>query len=345
MKEMKKLVVFLICTMLTVGLMACTPPKAAEKETEKKASSSGKKVVRIANGQPEDHPENVALYEFKDFIEEKLGDKYEVEIYPNELMGGSAQALELMQSGSLEMVIASASNLEAFAETYKIFGLPYLFDSLESYYKVMDNEEFIEKIYNSTIDSGIQGVSWFSAGTRSFYSSQKIESPDDLKGKKIRVQSSETNVKMAEALGGAAVILSYGEVYTGLQNGVIDVAESPEIALVSHKHGEVAKYYSYDEHQIMPDMLVAAPRFMESLSDEDRAIFEEGFKMCSEAEREAWEAETEDVINKAKEMGVEFVEIDKEPFKQLLEPVAQEVLAATPSLQPLYDEIKNLQSK
>lgn len=117
---------------------------------------------------------------------------------------------------------------------------------------VMDNEEFMAPFYNSTTDSGIVGVSWFYAGTRSFYSKNPINSPDDLKGKKIRVMSSETNVKMAEALGGAGVVMAYSEVYTGLQQGVIDVAESPQIALVSHKHGEVAKYYANDEHQIIP---------------------------------------------------------------------------------------------
>lgn len=360
MRSIKKWLALGMCVSLAAGLAGCssTAPSGtqgnntASAEGSKSGESSkgsengkasGVKTIRIANGQPEDHPENIALYAFKDFIEERLGDKYTVEIYPNELMGGSAQALELMQSGSLEMVIASTSNLEAFSNTYKIFGLPYLFDSLDSYYKVMDTEEFINKIYSSTVDSGIQGVAWFSAGTRSFYSPKKIESPADLKGKKVRVQSSDTNVKMVEALGGAAVILSYGEVYTALQNGVIDVAESPEIALVSHKHGEVAKFYSYDEHQIMPDMLVASPKFMSSLSEEEKAVFEEGFKMCSEKERVEWDVEIDAVKEKALEMGVEFVDVDKEPFKELLLPVTQKVLEENPDLKPLYDEIKQIQ--
>lgn len=112
-------------------------------------------------------------------------------------MGGTQAALEAMKSGSLDMVVGAASDLEAFNPEYRIFGLPYVFESADHMKTVMDNEEFMAPFYNSTTDSGIVGVSWFYAGTRSFYSKNPINSPDDLKGKKIRVMSSETNVKMA----------------------------------------------------------------------------------------------------------------------------------------------------
>ena len=134
MRSIKKWLALGMCVSLAAGLAGCssTAPSGtqgnntASAEGSKSGESSkgsengkasGVKTIRIANGQPEDHPENIALYAFKDFIEERLGDKYTVEIYPNELMGGSAQALELMQSGSRELVIASTSNLEAFSNT------------------------------------------------------------------------------------------------------------------------------------------------------------------------------------------------------------------------------------
>lgn len=315
----------------------------SEADKAEKDKSSGKvKTIRISHSQPETHPEHLACVEFKNIIEEKLGDKYKVEIYPNAVMGGSQAALEMMQSGSLEMVVAATSDLEAFNSDYLIFGLPYIFSSPEHFKTVLDNPDFMNEVYNSTTGSGIQGVSWFYAGTRSFYSKNPINSPADLKGKKIRVMSSETNVKMAEALGGAGVVMAYGEVYTGLQQGVIDVAESPQIALISHKHGEVAKYYSNDEHQIIPDMLVASTTFMNSIAPEDKTVFEDAFKECSQIERELWDEEEESVIAQAEEMGVTFLHVDKGPFEAILVPFTENIISESDSLQAKYDKIQEL---
>lgn len=122
-------------------------------------------------------------------------------------------------------------------------------DSVDQYHAVMNDENIMGPVFESTRDSGFVGLSWFDAGVRNMYTTNKeINTPDDLKGLKIRVQTSETNVKMLEALGASATPMSFGEVYTGLQQGVIDGAENNELALINNKHGEVAKYYSYTMH-------------------------------------------------------------------------------------------------
>lgn len=203
---------------------------------------NGKRVIRISNGQPMSHPDNIGLMAFKEYVEEKLGDKYEVQIYPNELLGSSAKALELLQTGAIEYVVCSTSNLESFDNIYQLFSLPYLFVNKDGYDKVIADEDFMNSIYEKTDASGFRSVAAYDAGVRNIYSTKPVYTPDDLKGLKIRVQASPTNIEMVNRMGGAAVVMSYSEVYTGIQSGVIDGAENSEMALVAMKHGEVAKY-------------------------------------------------------------------------------------------------------
>ncbi|WP_077609343.1 TRAP transporter substrate-binding protein [Clostridium sp. Marseille-P2415] len=305
---------------------------------------NGKRIIRISNSQPITHPDNIGLLAFKDYVEKNLGDKYEVQIFPNELLGSSQKAIELVQTGAIEYVVSSTSNLETFNNIYQIFSLPYLFKGLEGFNAVIEDDDFMNSIYESTDESGFRAVAWYTAGVRNIYATKPIRTPDDLKGMKIRVQSSPTNVRMMDMMGAAAVPMSYGEVYTAIQQGVIDGAENSEMALTTMKHGEVAKYYTYNQHQIVPDLLVANLKFLESLTPEERAVFDEAAKISTQAEVQAWNGQIEDVKKQAEEMGVEFIETDMEPFRQKVLPLHEEVLKNNPRLVPIYDSIQSIQN-
>lgn len=308
---------------------------------------NNKRIIRIAHNQAVDHPTNIGLLAFKDFIEKNLGDKYEVQIFPNELLGSQVNTVELTQTGAIDFAVASNAILESFDNTYQIFNLPYLFDSPEHYYAVMDNPEIINAIFKSTGKSGFEAVTWLNAGVRNFYTIKKpINTPDDLKGLKIRVQQSASNIRMMELFGGAATPMGFGEVYTALQQGVIDGAENNELALTSNKHGEVAKYYSYNMHQMVPDILIGNVKFLNSLSPEERATFEEGFKLISNVQRQAWVASVEKAKEQAsKEMGVKFIYPDVSLFKNKVLPLHNEVLEKTPKLKPIYNKIQEIGQK
>ena len=227
-------------------------------------------------------------------MEEKLGDKYEVQIFPNELLGSAQKAIELTQTGAIDFVVAGTANLETFADVYEIFSMPYLFDSEEVYKSVMQDTEYMENVYASTDEAGFRVVTWYNAGTRNFYGKSPIRTPEDLKGKKIRVQQSPASVEMVKAFGAAAAPMGFGEVYTAIQQGVIDGAENNELALTNNKHGEVAKYYSYNKHQMVPDMLVANLKFLNSLSPEDYQVFKEAAALSTEVEMEEWDKSIEE---------------------------------------------------
>lgn len=299
-----------------------------------------KRIVRIAHSQSESHPDHLGLCEFERYVEEKLGDKFDVQIYPNELLGASVRAIELTQTGAIDFVVCSTGNLETFDDIYSVFSIPYLFDSTEAYYKAMEDSELRNMIYKSTESSGFEAVTWFDAGTRNFYTTKPVKIPDDLKGMKLRVQQSPSNVNMVKAFGAAAAPMSFGEVYTAIQQGVIDGAENNELALTNNKHGEVAKYYIYDQHQMVPDMLIGNSKFLKSLTDDEKAVFNEAAKLATEVERKEWLVQVDEAKKQASEMGVEFSEIDVELFKEKVKSLQKQMVEENVKLKPVYDRIQ-----
>ena len=312
----------------------------------KSDSSSKKRIIRVALSQSEEHPEYKGMETFKKYVEEKLGDKYEVQLYPNELLGGQTKAIELTQTGAIDFTIAGTPNLEIFADVHEVFSMPYLFTSEDAYFAAMNDTDYMNKIYASTEDTGLQVVTWYNVGTRNFYAKKAINTPDDLKGLKIRVQQSPASVKMVQAFGAAATPLSFGDVYTAIQQHVIDGAENNELALTNNKHGEVAKYFSYTKHQMVPDMLVGNLKFLNSLSDEELAVFKEAARLSTEEELSCWDDQVEEAKQIAEnDMGVTFIDVDISEFSNKVSNVQQEMLDANPDIQDLYDHIQAINAE
>ncbi|SJZ86018.1 TRAP transporter substrate-binding protein [Garciella nitratireducens] len=334
MKKKIKIFLVLLATMFFVfSLMGCSISK-------KSAKNKNVRIIRVAHNQSEKHPTHIGLLAFEKYIKQNLGNKYDVQIFPNELLGSQVNTVELTQTGAIDFTVASNAILESFDDVYEIFNLPYLFSSPKHYHAVMDEEEIIEPIFTSTEDSGFEAVTWLDAGIRNFYTvNTPIEKPEDLKGLKIRVQQSATNVRMMELLGASASPMGFGEVYTALQSHVIDGAENNELALTNNLHGEVAKYYSYNMHQMVPDIVIGNLEFLNSLSKEERAIFEEGFEILNKVQRDAWADAIEEAKKEATEMGVEFLYPDIEPFKEAVLPLHEEVLEGNVKLKPVYEAI------
>ena len=336
--RIKKIISTVLCAGLVAGLLGgCSGTGSI---------NGGKKIIRVALSQSETHPEYTGMEKFKEVVEEKLGDKYEVQIYPNELLGGQTKAIELTQTGAIDFVVAGTPNLEIFADVYEVFSMPYLFTSEEAYFASMNDTDYMEKVYESTDDTGLRVMTWFNVGSRNFYAKKPINTPDDLKGLKMRVQQSPASVKMANAFGAAASPMSFGEVYTAIQQGVIDGAENNELALTENKHGEVAKYYSYTMHQIIPDVLIANLKFLNGLSDDEKAIFYDAAQQATETEMKAWDTQVEKAKKIAQDdMGVEFIYPDINLFKDKVSNVQQEMLDANPDIQDLYDHIQMYNEK
>ena len=300
-----------------------------------------KEIIRIGHNQSQNHPTHTGMLAFEKMIESELGDKYDVQIYPSELLGTQTNMVQLTQTGAVEISVASNSILETFDKQYEIFNLPYLFKNKEVYHAVMNDPEIVDPIFQSTTNAGFETVAWLDAGVRNFYTvNTPIEEPSDLAGLKIRVQQSPTNVAMMKLFGGSATPMGFGDVYTAIQSGVIDGAENNELALTENGHGDVVKYYSYTEHQMIPDEVIVNNKFLEELSSEERAIFDKGFKVLEDTQHKAWVLAVEEATDKAEnKMGVKFNYPDTELFRQTVQPLHETMLKKNPSLQPIYDAI------
>lgn len=306
------------------------------------AGGQEQRIIRIGHNQSTNHPSHIGLTAFQEYINDHLGHKYVVEVYPSELLGSQTDMVQLTQTGAIDFCIASNSILETFSENYSLFNLPYLFSSQEAYHAAMEDEELTDRIFESTKDAGFTTVTWLDAGTRNFYTINKpINSPADLKGLKIRVQQSPTNIEMMRLLGGSATPMGFGEVYTSLQSGIIDGAENNELALRDNGHGDICKYYSYDMHQMIPDLLIGNNAFLEGLSSEEREIFEDGFERLNEIQRREWTKGVENSIENAVEnQGVTFLYPDTEPFREAVLPLHGTLLSQIPEVQPVYEQIQ-----
>ena len=310
---------------LTSGLMLTGCGAGSDKDD--------RKIIRIGHVQSQTHPDHLGLEAFAAHINDKLGDKYRVEVYPSELQGSQTEMVQLTQTGAI---------METFSSKYQIFNLPYLFSNVEAYHEAMDDPEVTDPIFKTTSKAGLETVAWLDAGTRNFYTVKTpINQPSDLKGLKIRVQQSPTNVEMMRLLGGTATPMGFGDVYTALQAGILDGAENNELALTDNGHGDICKYYSYDMHQMVPDLLVANYEFLQELSDEERAIFDEGFEIVKQVEQDAWEDAVAAAKDKAEnEQHVNFLYPDTAPFQEAMAPLHESVLSANPELQSIYDRIQ-----
>ena len=306
------------------------------------ASASGVQIIRIGHNQSTNHPTHTGLLAFEEYIEGELGDKYDIQIFPSELLGSQNEMVQLTQTGAITFCVASNSLLETFSDNYTLFNLPYLFASPEAYHASMDDPNIVGPIFESTMQAGFEAVNWLDAGTRNFYTiNTPIETPEDLRGLKIRVQQSPTNVRMMELLGGSATPMGFGDVYTALQSQMLDGAENNELALTDNGHGDICKYYSYTMHQMIPDILIGNLDFMEGLSEEERAIFDEGFQILNQTQRDAWETAVEEAKAKAEnEQGVNFSYPDIAPFQEAVAPMHDEMLEEYPDLAPIYELIQ-----
>lgn len=283
----------------------------------------------VAHSHNENHPVNVGMTYLCDQV--AANTPYTFSIYPNGQLGGNEEMIQMVKAGVLDIAKVSSSSLEQFNPAYAIFSLPYTFQSTEHYFRVMRESEAVQEIFRSTYDDGFIAIGWFDSGARSIYTTKDgpCETPDDLHGLKIRTQGSPTSIEMINNMGGAATPMSSGEVYTSLQQGIIDGAENNETVLVDDGHGEVAKSYTYTQHQYTPDIVIISVETWESMTEADQQVVLDAMDGAWAAHEEKWLEIVDRNIEGAKEMGVQFYTIDKTPFIEAVAAQQQEFCDAS----------------
>jgi tripartite ATP-independent transporter DctP family solute receptor len=259
-----------------------------------------------------------------DKLEEKSNGAMAIQIYPSQQLGTERECVELLQIGSLGMTKISASVMENFSPLYAVFSLPYVFENQQHHFKVLDSE-IGKRILLSSEKYLVRGLCYYDAGSRSFYTvSKQVNTPDDLAGLKIRTQESQTSVKMVNALGGSATPISWGELYTALQQGVVDGAENNPPSFYFSGHYEVCKFYSLDEHTSVPDILLISTKVWESLTQQEQKWLDEAVHESTLYQRKIWKEASDQAIEEVQKAGVIVSYPDKTPFAEKVAPLYEE---------------------
>ena len=204
----------------------------------------------------------------------------------------------------------------------------------------------MQDFFLSSENDGFVTLTYYTSGARSFYTKDKaVRTPADLKGLKIRVQDMKSQTDMMKALGGIPVAMSYGDVYTSLQTGIIDGTENNETALTTGKHGEICKVYSTDQHAMIPDVMVMSAKVWKNIAPEDQQIILEAAHESTESHKIAWDAAIDEAIEEAKTtMGVEFVnDVDKDAFREATSGMISEYCEQYPGVRTLLDIIDSVE--
>ena len=298
------------------------------------------KTLRLNHNNPEDHPLHKSMEFMADRLSELTSGDLKIRIYANAQLGTQRESMELMQNGSLDMARSNASELEAFEESYGALNLPYIFTSADHYFDVLSSD-IGDDILAASEGKGFIGLTYYIEGARSFYANKEIRSPADLKGMKIRVQPSPSAIRMVELLGGNPTPIAWGELYSALQQGVVDGAENNPMALTSARHGEVSKVYSNDGHTMIPSVVMISTKTWGELSGDQQAALRQAAKESMQFHREQWDAMSAAAVEQAKtELGVKFIEVEKGPFIEAVLPMHEEAAQKSPVVADLIDRIK-----
>lgn len=296
------------------------------------------KQLTLGHAMSLDNAAHKGMVIFADKVKEKSNGELTVKIFPNAQLGSERDQAEQVVTGAIDMAKINGSLAESFEPTFKVISIPFLFDSPEHMRTFMKSDS-AQELLNSSKGKGFVGLTFYDSGSRSFYAKKPIKTPADLAGLKIRVPESPTMMKMINLLGAKATPLPFTEVYTGLQQGVIDAAENNVSSLVEMRHSEVAKFYSMDQHTMSPDLIIISENTWANLSEEERKIMKEAAAESLDEEIKLWDSIENANVEKAKKMGVTFVEVDKAKFQEKVKPMLDDA-KKDPKLGYFIDKIQ-----
>lgn len=284
------------------------------------------RLVKVSVCVSNQTPVAVALEEvFKPMIEEMTGGRYDVRIYTSGVLGGEKVTYDYTRNGIVEMCVIGTP---MWSETPKmaIPDFPFVFRDVEHarrcYQGALGN--YIKEDIESS--QPVELLSWFPNGVRAFSSNKKLTGLDDFKGQKIRMPNNPIHVKLAECLGANVVIMDLGEVFTALEQGVADGQDNPLATVRTEGWYEVQDYIYNTNHMIASLELFAGSEFWDSLSDEDKELFEEAAAKTSDYAWDLYIRQLETDREFMREQGMTVTDLTEEDREKMIE-----------TIQPVYD--------
>ena len=318
---MKKMIAFALSLVMIFALAACgggstasttAAPQADAQQTA--AASTGEKIViKLADVQAENDVETLFEYKFAELVSEKSNGRIEVQVYPAGQMGEMADILTSVQMGSIQMTRTNPSWLaDAGVGSINILSLPFIFKDLDHANQVLESEvgqKMLQEIEEKDIQ--VKGLGYLEpSGRYFFFKTKEVSSLDDIKNLKIRVQTNSLATSMVEHLGASATPISYSELYSSLQTGIVDGADNPLKGILNMSFFEVGKYVLDMAHQYEASIIIMNTDFWNKLSAEDQKILQEAMDEGSAYYKQIAEENLDSYRTGLEEKGMVFVTPD-----------------------------------
>ncbi|MDB6452857.1 TRAP transporter substrate-binding protein [Falsirhodobacter sp. 20TX0035] len=297
-------------------------------------------TLRSSDTHPDGYPTVEGVKSMAAEVREKSNNRICIEVFPSSQLGEEKDTIEQTQFGVIDMVRASFGSFNDIVPITQLTSMPYLFKSEEHMHHVMDGP-IGEEIAEAFAEKDLIALAYYDGGARSFYNSERpIRTVDDLKGLKFRVMQNDVFVDMMDALGANATPMPYGEVYSSIQTGVIDGAENNFPSYDTSGHAEVAKYFTLDQHLMVPELVAVSKSSWEKLTPEDQEILRTAARNSATVQRQLWadqEAKSEAAVLAE---GAEIIkDVDKTAFIEAMAPVYEKYVT-TPESKDLIERIQ-----
>ena len=308
---MKKIVAFLMALMMLAALTACGKANKESSNATQNGSQQEKIVLRLGFTNNEEHPNYLASKQFADAVAQRTNGQVEVQLAPNSLLGGEKDLAEGMTLGTVEMALLGTGGMRVYDDNMQLFFLPFLFNSREAAYKVLDGD--IGKEISAMMESKapVKILAYYENGYRHITNSERaIYTPEDLKGLKIRTPEIPALVATFKGLGANPTPMAFGELFTAMQQKTVDGQENPLVTIISSKFYEVQKYCSLTGHVWDPFALTISTAAWNKLTPETQAIVQEEAKKAADYQRSLCVKADEEGIEQLKSLGCEVNEVD-----------------------------------
>lgn len=280
------------------------------------AGSPLAQTLRAADVHPADYPNVVAVKHMGEKLSSATQGRLDIKTFPGGVLGDEKQMIEQAQLGAIDIIRVSMAPVAAILPEINVFTLPYIFRDENHMHQVLDGmigQEIGDRLTGNS-KSRLVFLGWMDAGTRNLITKEPVAKPDDLKGMKIRVQTSPVALDTLKAMGANAVAMGTSEVFSGMQTGVIDGTENNPPTFVAHNYLPVAKNYTWSKHFIIPELFLFSKPKWDKLKKEDQELILKLAKEAQAEQRELWQAYNEKSLETMKANGVQFHNIDTEYF-------------------------------
>ncbi|WP_422446707.1 DctP family TRAP transporter solute-binding subunit [Thermoanaerobacterium sp. DL9XJH110] len=324
------LVMFLIFSLMLTGCGGSgqNSGKQENEQGQTNQNSGSAVVLKLSHTGNPQHFYQKGAEKFAELVSKNTNDQVKIEIYPSDSLAPQRESVEGAQLGTIDMVLTSTMELSNFESSIGVFDLPFLFSSREKAYAVFDGPVG-EKIAKNFENKGLVILAYWENGFRHVTNNKKpIQTPDDLKGMKIRVPESTVYIDTFKALGASPTPISFGELYSALQLGTVDGQENPLAHLINQKFYEVQKYCTLTGHFYTAEPLVISKIVWDKLTPDQQNAIKEAAMEAGRYERELSKEADEKYLQEAKDKGVQFVEKpDLDAFRKAVEPVYEKYSA------------------